>query len=557
MTAPGAHRRGVLVLAALAGTGLAACRDDGAPPAGEGRPAAPADVAADDRIAPLLARGAPTNAYDVPTGDMLPRLIDKLEHGHLEPLKRAKEELGGMGDRAIPALERFIARHYANAFSGGFLENALDALAMNDSEAARPILLACLDHPQESVRIRAAQAFLLGHARAEDFDRFAARLESGEGLLVKKLLAPALFLADPARATALYLAWVRDGAQADLLPEVLPNLARARDPAAVADCRASFRTVDEPWRSFVAAPAAGAGDEAALDHFRRVWKQGGEDERLVAAHALSAAGLLDLLAPRAGADPSSKVRSLAAAALAAPAEIPPPHHALLTAALDDPAADVAALALKLLAEHGDATALDRALRLLGEAEGPLLGSAVRALLVPLGREPGLAERAWEVLSARAESEAHMPVEMRTATFKAIGIVPLPAAAEYLYRVGVANAGVRIEGLPAHRWLMIQAGNTGPAGRRRLRALLAGEEDPLRRLDLISAVGSARTADCREDLQVIAEKEARTPYEVLLAASLLVKVGPSSAVAERLKRVYFRLAPGDAFDALESLLWEWY
>ena len=49
----------------------------------------------------------------------------------------------------------------------------------------------------------------------------------------------------------------------------------------------------------------------------------------------------------------------------------------------------------------------------------------------------------------------------------------------------------LESLRIHDWMMIQASNTGIHGRALLESDLEWEDDPLRRLDLIVAVGSAR------------------------------------------------------------------
>jgi hypothetical protein len=139
-------------------------------------------------------------------------------------------------------------------------------------------------------------------------------------------------------------------------------------------------------------------------------------------------------------------------------------------------------------------------------------------------------------------------------------MPLAAAAEFLHGVGVEAGEERIESLRAHDWLMIQASNTDVAGRRALAQALLAEDDPLRRLDLIDAVGSARDELARTELLTVAEHTARSPLERLFAASCLVKIGPSWEVAPRLKRVAFALQGPDEIEArvgLQCLLWQWY
>jgi hypothetical protein len=130
----------------------------------------------------------------------------------------------------------------------------------------------------------------------------------------------------------------------------------------------------------------------------------------------------------------------------------------------------------------------------------------------------------------------------------------------LHRVGVEAGEEHLESLRAHDWLMIQAANTDVAGRRFLADALPLETDPLRRLDLIDAVGSARDELARTVLLELVEQGSRSPYERLFAASCVIKVGPSWEVAPRLKRVAFSMqGPGesDARVGLQCLLWQWY
>ena len=511
----------------------------------------------DDRLAGLLAPCGPTNIYDVVTGDMLPRLIDKLEHGQLDPLKHAKEELGSLGDVAVPDLQRLVERNYANAFSAAYVENALDAICLSKSAAARPIVLHCLGHPQESVRLRAAQAMRAGHVLPEDFDMLLGRLESGETDLVKKTLSEVLFVADPARAEEVYLGWVRDGKYPQYIPQVVDTLTPSPNPTTRAACGTLFANLQPPWGAALAAPAAVSGNEEALAYLRGLKDDPNQPTRLAAAHAMLRAGLHEILADWLQTDRDEIVRSKGAEALAQLEEWTPRQLDIMTAAMEDISPRVSAYALKVLVARGNADAIDRAMRFLRDAESSVLQSALLALREPMATDPALANRAWGILHERSEAEAHMPLLMRAASFKSIGTVPLAEAAEYLHRVGVEHEGEAIEGLAAHRWLMIHAGNTGLPGRRRLAELLDEETDPLRRLDLVGAIGSTREEFSRTALQRISEEASTSPYEVLYVASLLVKIGPAAQVAERLQRVYFRMEAGEVYDALECLLWKWF
>ena len=53
------------------------------------------------------------------------------------------------------------------------------------------------------------------------------------------------------------------------------------------------------------------------------------------------------------------------------------------------------------------------------------------------------------------------------------------------------------------------------------------------------------------------REDVTPYEILVAADYLVRLGPASEVAPILKRVALRLEHPEVRPALQCLLWRFY
>ncbi|NOT28844.1 MAG: hypothetical protein HOP15_00175, partial [Planctomycetes bacterium] len=172
----------------------------------------------------------------------------------------------------------------------------------------------------------------------------------------------------------------------------------------------------------------------------------------------------------------------------------------------------------------------------------------------------LARAALARLFQRHALEEHRPIQQRTATFKAIGQMPLREAAEFLHRTGVEAGAEELESLRAHDWLIIQAANTGLEGRTYLAEALDEEPDALRRIDLIDALGTARDDLARTALLRLVEFDARAPLERLFAAKVLIRVGPSWEIAPRLKRVALAmLGPEDAEAraALQCLLWQWY
>ena len=98
--------------------------------------------------------------------------------------------------------------------------------------------------------------------------------------------------------------------------------------------------------------------------------------------------------------------------------------------------------------------------------------------------------------------------------------------------------------------------TGPAGRAFLAGALAQERDPLRRIDLLDAVGSVGDELGRRVLLEALAVGDPGP-EALFAASRLVHLGPAELVATRIKRAAQDTRDGDVRTALWCLLWRWY
>lgn len=519
--------------------------------------APPTNPLRDDRRMALLLGGCSQGGfYDRDLSDPLPPLLDKLARGRPDPLKRAKEELGKLGERAFPGLGALFHGCYSDLMRSALLENVVDALAFNASDESHGLLLEALQHPQESVRTKALDG-LARLARPEDFEVIAARLAIESRELRQQSVA-VLFQADAARSEELFLDFIARGEERDLWLLAVPRLAESTRAETSRRCAELYTGLEPMLAAHVSAAAARAGHVEALEFLRRELKAEDPQRRLAALDAVQRAQLLDELGPVLLDDPSRDVRVNAASALSGQ-ELNAVRRGWLRSALNDTDPLVQAEALRGLCAHGDEEGLARALAGL-DGSVDVLQPALQALREPLRRDPELARQAFERLLQRHSLEEHRPIQQRLAIFKAIGQMPLAAAAEMLHRIGVRAGEEHIESLRAHDWLMIQAANTGVEGRRFLAGELARETDPLRRLDLIGAVGSARDELARVALLELAEQDSLSPYERLFAASCVVKVGPSWDVAPRLKRVAFSMqAPGDseARVGLQCLLWQWY
>ena len=557
-----------LILAAFLGLVPLGCGADSAPTPGEESPRGVVSQAdredilrGDERIAKLLQTCPEKSLYNVEIGQssvLIERLVDKLEHGQLEVLKRAKDELAQIGAPAIPLLRRLIERSYANAFHSAYIENALGAASIMRDPAARELLFLGFDHPQESVRLVAVTGLRLFHALPEDFDRIKLRLEAPEGSLMRQGLAEALFRADRRRAEELVLSWLEEGREQSLWLDTVKELCLTQEDAVRARCAALFaQQEDARLAEWLAAAGAAGGDMTCRQWVGERLREGPWTQRLSLTEAVAQAGWVEPLLDVALDDPNSNVVLVAADHLAEAPGWNRERRDVLFALLDSPTADVRSQMLKRLVEKGDIESIDRAIAQLQADTAEPLQAALLALQGPMQGDRELAERVAAALEERNRRELDAPLGERRRTIKAIGIVPLAWSADTLLDIARAHPGERLEGLRAHEWILVHAGNSGDAGRARLFERLPEERDPRRRLDIIRAISNARTDAPRELLLRLAESGADSELELLYIADRLARVGPSHLVAPRLKRVLYAMQTEEARRALSCLLWYWY
>ncbi|TAJ16552.1 MAG: hypothetical protein EPO68_10930 [Planctomycetota bacterium] len=539
---------------------------DNAPPAQSAESAQRAALRADPRVSALIYTGAKTGWYDRDTSDTLPILIEKLEQGMVAPLQRAKEELARGGDAAMVEVERLLRKSFGDRMSAGVLQNALDVACMAENLHAHDLVLLCLDHPRAAVRAIAADALARHHARPEDYDRLLLQYD-GETPEVKQHLLRALATADLARAQAQYLQWICERQRGESWQEMVPVLLAATEPALCERAKTCWREALAALQLPLAVLAARAGDAEAEAFVLAQSHSELADQRGRALAALLALGRYDRAGEMLLGDPDTGVRRLALGGLATRAQ-DPAFRPLLVQVSREPASasggvDLAEAALVILLHLGEPSAADVVLADL-DSDGPAFERALRLLLPLLEERADLAERTWESLQRRAQAEQELPLDERITLFQSIGLVPRAEAARYLREVGLAAApDAEIKGKRVHEWMMIQASNSGAAGRAWLAGELAHERDPLRRLDLIWAVSAQRCdsadAPClgRDTLLALVEAPDTAPLEMLFAASRLVVLGPSQTIAPRLKRAVLRVKDPEARMALETLLWTWY
>lgn len=511
---------------------------------------------ADHRIRELMVPCYKSGFFDRDTSDIVALLIWKLEHGKTEPLKRAKEELGALGRDAAVQLDRFVDRNSSDPMRSPLLENGIDAVGFNLTDEAHQVLLKGLQHPQESVRRQALIGFAARHARPEDFDVLLDRIEGFETGELRRIAIRALFLADRSRAEKRVLKWLTEKSHRELWTNALPLLTETTSTDVQAACAALFDDLDPMLGIYVAAPAAGGGNRQALAYLQEtLGDESPQNLRTLAVQALAKARLFDELDATSRNDPNETVRIFALDAIAGAEGLDDVAERIVHC-LDDPSPQVRALALKHLVALGHADARARALAMLDE-NGAILQAALMAIRGPMQEDEDFANLVLERLLERHGLEEHRPLQKRTATYKAMGLVPLPEASIFLHELGMANFDEKIESLAAHDWLMIQASNTDRPGRLALIAALESTTDPIARIDLIHAIGSSREDFAREALLELVARGDQDPFELLFTASRLARIGPSWIVAPALKRASYEVEDIEARKALQCLLWHWY
>ncbi len=520
------------------------------PGAAEGRAR---DLASDDRIAWLLAPCPHPEAFLADTGDPVAVLVSKLAHGQLDPLRQAKTELAQMGEAALPELRRFCDRERSDPQGAQHLLNALSVVGAMETHAGRDLLVAALGQPEETVRMEAVRG-LARHAAPEDYDRLMALvpIASSDALTA---IGGALETADRMRFEDDFVAWLAGPRQrASLWIGAAERVCDTSRPEILARFREIYPHSEGDLRFYLAAAVARAGDAETLAELRAALKDENPTLRSLVARALERVGLTREIAPLLWEDRDEALRALVARAVAA---LPPSQETTgwLRKGTDDRARSVRIACLAVLAERGDAEARDQGLLLL-EGNRSDLEYGISVLRGAWAKDTALAARALDRLE-RLRSGQIQPVRVEVSTLdRAIAQVPLADAARALFERAQTASG-DIEQLPAYRWYLMQAGNTGPVGRAWLRERWADEVDPARRVDIAMAGTYDKDDESRAFLLRITEDERSTPLEVLYAANLLVHQGPAATVAPRLKRVTLRIADPRVRPALNCLLWQWY
>ena len=531
---------------------------------------------ADDRIAPLLAGCAFGAPFEADTSDLAEVLSTKLDAGALlEPQRRAKAALAAMGEEAAAPLMRLYQSASKDRWRGGVARNVLNVCALADEDWGVPIALEALRSPREELRGDAALV-LQNHASPELYEP----LETSLGgftleVHVERVLA-GMAACDRVRFAGQLPAWidraerVGDYIESSVIDAAAPLVASVEDrETAVALYDLALETPELLLRhlTYLLAPAARIGHGDARQRLNDLLAHEQRMPRHHASEALALAGLVDdtyLLAvtsPDAG-ERMQTLRRILEHDEAHASERSEEQRADVVqwarAALLDEEPIVQEAALKGLLRRGDEEG--RAV-LMGLLKGTVQeqGMGMRAMRGSLDDHPEIAAQARNVLASVYELElvGGRRADVLTSTLQAMGAVPGLETGEFLLRAGDLVGENPIRGIAGFRWCVGQAFNAGVRSRVALRDRLLVEEDPSKRLDLISFVWQDMEPESADLLVDVLDDPARSPYERLYAADRAVRMGQAERVVPTMKRVYRSETDAVLRPGLHCLLWIWF
>lgn len=512
-------------------------------------------VRADPRVDELIYEAcARTDHYDRDTADIVPALVEKLVKGKKEPMRRAKQELSELGEPAAAALLRLVDQYFSDPNGAAYIQNALDALAGMQGSTVTSALVRCLGHPVSSVRARALRALAQRPAEPSDYERLRQHLDF-EGVENRPLVVSALHHADPARAEAEFLRWLRDGSYTGLWPHLQQLILESQAPGVLEAASELYAEAPIEIRSCLAVLALRGGDEEAGDLLRSDLASPYPVRRTRVVLVLNAREHRDLLLQTLAGDPEENIRLEAAQALSR-GEPDAEVRAALVQGMDDRSLAVRSLCLDTLVGWSEDAAVDRALADLLSPSRETLMRGMDSLRPAMQDDPGLADRAFERLRKRYEREQERSLTSQRWTLQVMGQVPSEAAARFLHELPLEE-GVVIDGFPAARWMLLQLSNTGEPGQALVAADLETETDPLRRLDLIWALSMRRTELAREAMLGALDSPHGSDLERLYLAARLVQLGPATRVAPVLQQAVLRVQEAEVRRAFQCLLWNWY
>lgn len=518
--------------------------------------AAAFDPLEDDRVAELLGDCSELGTFAGDTSDLDAVLVGKLERGTMEVLHHVREELARSGASALDEIERFVRRRYGEPHGALAVANALEVLELMQpplAEGGEELLLDCLGHPSEVVRQAAVHA-LGKHAGPEAYDALAALLRATNGPSRSAILT-ALHHSDPARFEDLLASWLVAGEHAGDWASASRMVAATAGQETGSKFQAVAYTLgDAATRAFLLSTLVGEDDGRAERGLTDLLEDEDPQRRGEGLAALEYTTLLEPALRIARDDEVPTLRALAVSYLGQRLD-EPAARAGLRDALNDEDDSVRGAALSALLGVGDEAAGDTLLVLLDGSQRDR-ELATRASRGTWSANPGLAARVLHVLEARLEETAAGTLRDRASFYQSLALVPGPESTRYLLGVARSEEGER-QGMSAHRWLTLQASNTGPAGQEVLAEAWRTETSQERRMDLLWAATTGHDHETAAFLREVLLDERSMPHERLYVAGRLAKEGPAGEVAALIKRAMLRETQRTWRASLNCLLWRWY
>jgi HEAT repeat protein len=540
------------LLAVLAGCGHdEPTRPKGSQPA---QASAPSAAMADDRIAQWLSGCAHTEPFLADTSDPIPILVSKLVAGDVDPQREAREELVQYGAAAVPELRRAYEANFVEPFLSQRVQNVIEVLGLMEDTSGRDMIVRALDHGSSTVRNAAARALSV-HGRPEDYDALMQAVSLAHDNASPDLVL-GLLASDRSRAERQFVEWLQSGTMMGSVRALSARIVGTRDHEVQAALKPLYSKLEGDLRIHVETIVASIPDEGALAELRGWLRDTTQPlRRAGVAQDFARAGLAaELTGLLTDTDPDASLRLASVQAIAEAPRVDA-TVTLLRRALTDPDEKVREVALQALAAQLDPAAIDMALQDL-DGSREELETGMRALSVPMQRDPKLAERVLDTLLDVHSGKRGSGLVTGPVLARKIGMVPLERAARAVMEIGAHAEGL-VQDQPAHRFYTSAAANSGSAGMAYLRSLWATEADPVRRMDLVVAGTFEKSPATRQFLAEVVQSPRSTPPEVLLAASRVAWFGPYKDAAPLLKRVTLGINDARVRPALNCLMWTWY
>lgn len=496
--------------------------------------------------------------YEADSSTIAERLAQKLENApNRDVLRWAVQQLGLMGDEAVPALRRVFYRNFSRHDNYPALSNLCEALGQTRSQKAFPVLVDALTHSSAIVRSKAVDAIvLLNDPQAFPYLRSLLSTEAKENLLpLIKAMAKTGSEEFPELANQLFKI------ESDLIRElILTHLSEKYAKASQALLEEQFQNPTPGQRNYKLLSAIGLaylGKQAALDYLVEFAKDSTKPwpDRATAFQGLGKAGQIEAILAFLNHENDNlrlslvKAFSLALARNEISADLKEQAIGGLKKLMSDRNGAVRKEAVKQLVLRGDRAALDPYLAALRtELDPDRLREILDLIIDPEICEPRAVPILVERLPKESEGIRRQLMQGLGALHDVRGVEPILK----LLKEPVGDA----EDKTRDQYLALQLGFLGAPAVEPLIETAKSSKDTRVRFWVLQALAWTKEiqagdflVDRLEDLQETRETRA-----------LLIQQIPSFAKlshASRLKRALYRETDAQLREKLNEILWDYF